>query len=116
MLSESEACSRNVWRVVGINESGESLPSESVIDIPSYAPSPRVLWVDGHRRWVQTVNESPTRPAPAYEMLKTFSVLSERGIRLDSARAEIVAGGAVELESYDLVVWSAGRLPPLTKV
>ena len=41
-------------------------------------------------------------------MLKTFSVLSERGIRLDSARAEIVAGGAVELESYDLVVWSAG--------
>ena len=109
VLSESEACSRNVWRVVGINESGESLPSESVIDIPSYAPSPRVLWVDGHRRWVQTVNESPTRPAPAYEMLKTFSVLSERGIRLDSARAEIVAGGAVELESYDLVVWSAGE-------
>ena len=108
-LSESEACSRNVWRVVAINESGESLASESVIDIPTYVPSPRVLWVDGHRRWVQTVNEAPARPTPAHEMSKAFAVLSERGIRLDSARAEIVAGGAVELGAYDLVVWSAGE-------
>ena len=105
VLSESEACSRNVWRVVGINESGESLTSESVIDIPTYVPSPRVLWVDGHRRWVQTVNEAPARPAPAHEMSEAFAVLSERGIRLDSARAEIVAGGRLNLV---LTIWWFG--------
>ena len=109
MLTETEECVPRVWRVVALNESGESLPSEQVIDLKVAPFAPRILWVDGHRRWVQTVNESPVRPQPAHRMLTGIEPLIRAGIGMDSTRAEVVGAGDIQLEQYDMVIWSTGE-------
>lgn len=108
-ISDSEACASNVWRVIALNESGESLPSESVVDVPVFGVGPRILWVDGHRRWVQTVNEAPSRPRPAARVLEGLTQLAEEGVGVDSARSEVIASGELNLEAYALVIWSVGE-------
>ena len=108
-IAELSPCEASIWRVVALNESGESLPSESMIDVAVYDGGRRILWVDGHRRWVQTVNEAPSRPRPVPRVLDGLTQFKSRGLGIDSARAETVASGEIELGQYDLVIWSVGE-------
>lgn len=112
------------FKVVAVNAGGESPGSEVVAVIPAGGPK-QILIVNGFDRLERSIN--PTQPYGSgantiervrpresnsrdYVIQAAEAVCATRpGVRVESTSNEAVISGAVNLNSYDTVIWITGE-------
>jgi N-acetylmuramoyl-L-alanine amidase len=112
------------FRVVAVNEGGESLPTETLaVRAPERTLQPEVLVVNGFDRLDRGLNlvDSTTFPGHEFERtivskMNTFNYVVQHGSALhaagwhfDSTSNEAVVAGDVRLRDYRIVVWILGN-------
>jgi hypothetical protein len=109
-------------RITAINAGGESLPSEVLTVLPS-GGAKNVLIVNGYDRIARTLNfrypylgQLVDRVWPRFNNSRDYVVQVETAIQaakpathVDSASNDAVISGAVNLASYDSVIWISGN-------
>ncbi len=112
------------FKVVAVNEGGESKGSEVISALPSGGQK-QVLIVNGFDRNDRSINERQTLPAPYntvdrvrlrgtntrdYVVQVATAIHTARpGVHVDSMSNEAVISGAVNLADYDTVIWILGE-------
>ena len=111
------------FRVVAVNDGGESAASELVAARPGTSPDARVLIVNGFDRLDRTLNPTQSYGSGTIERVRprwsnSFDYAAQMGAALapyseklviDTASNEAVAGGQVDLDSYQAVFWILGE-------
>ncbi|MEY4385145.1 MAG: hypothetical protein RLY20_428, partial [Verrucomicrobiota bacterium] len=117
--------------ITAANEGGESFPSEVVgCRAPTYAASPRALFVNAFDRYDRTLNLKQDFVAQVYDppgptggnervlprRINSFDYVVQHGKAIsaysfpfDTCQNEAVTGGQVALTNYHIVVWACGN-------
>ena len=119
------------FRITAANEGGESFPAEVVgCRTPSYAASPRIVFVNAFDRYDRTLNLKQDFVAQFYDppgrtggnervlprrinsfdyVVQHGKAISAYGLPFDSCQSEAVASGLVALTNYHIVIWACGN-------
>ena len=119
------------FRITAANEGGESFSSEVVgCRTPTYAASPRILFVNANDRYDRTLNLKQDFVAEVYDppgptggnervlprrinsfdyVVQHGKAISAYGLPFDSCQNEAITDGQVTLTNYHIVIWACGN-------
>lgn len=112
------------FRVTGVNDGGESLPTETLaVSLAVDDAQPRVLLVNAFDRLDRALNlrDSETMPRTTFErgmldrmnsfdyVIQNGGALHAAGFAFDSASNEAIRDELIDLADYRTVIWAAGR-------